>query len=197
MILFLLQATSIRKVKYTSNPFRTQLRAGKRKTFLAVCWLIVLAPFILLPLCLSLYSPAFLMALKSNPKCSSKFWSSAAIAASGIALLISSMEIQSFFNFSFLSFEKSCSPHLMSISGVKGTGTKRNSITETMLRTKNHFRIFATSFKMFLNQDFTLQTKALKSQHYIPPPTVMNILGGLFLTFTKLLGRSPNKLSIY
>ena len=75
------QNNSIKKVKYTSNPFRTHEDLGHRNTFLAVCWLMVLAPRFRLRVLFSFI--AFLISTKSNPLCSAKRLSSEAITAIG------------------------------------------------------------------------------------------------------------------
>ena len=65
---------SIRAVKYTSNPLRTQLLPGHRNTFLAVCCDIVLAPYLCFAACLLRFA-ACCMASKSKPWCRRKRWS--------------------------------------------------------------------------------------------------------------------------
>ena len=68
MILFLVHNTSRQMVTYISNPLRIQLRLGVKNKFLAVCWLMVLAPLSFLPPFME-RSIAFCICSKSKPKC--------------------------------------------------------------------------------------------------------------------------------
>src|SRR5206468_3961125 len=80
-ILFFPQIHSIILVKYTSSPFLIQSLPCHKKTFLATCWLMVLAPLILLGFFL-LYFIAFSILFQSKPLWSAKIWSSEDMTAS-------------------------------------------------------------------------------------------------------------------
>ena len=82
------QIFSIRTVKYASTPFRSHVWEGQQKTFLAVCWLIVLAPRMRVPLRRS--SNAFRISVWSKPLWSKNRWSSLATTAFAISGEISS-----------------------------------------------------------------------------------------------------------
>ena len=78
----LLHISSISTVKYASRPFLSHVRSGKRNTFLAVCWDIVLAPTFL-PLD-ALFFAACSICLKSKPWCRRKRASSLPMTATGM-----------------------------------------------------------------------------------------------------------------
>lgn len=140
MMRCLLQNNSISAVNQTSRPFRNQLLPSHKKAFLAVCWLMVLAPR--LSSWVRLYSMAACMALKSNPLWVRKFWSSLHTAASCRLLGISSRETQSF-SHTRLRPSSFCSMLRDSISQVNGGGKKRRNNTPARLsKTKYRARRF-------------------------------------------------------
>ena len=166
MIRCLLHISSIRAVKYISNPFLIHERPGQRNTFLAVCWLMVLAPSFFPPCILRL--AAFCMASKSNPWCNKNRWSSLAITATGKWGEILSNETQ-WWCMVRLFPSANCSPQRINIRGVKNTGTKRKTTTARMVELKNkaavHLNslniIFFISFhiKLFYNLNATYQSQ--------------------------------------
>ena len=142
----LLHISSISAVKYISKPFLIHERPGHRNTFLAVCWLIVLAPIFFPPLMFCL--AAFWMAAKSNPWCNKKRWSSLPITATGRCGEIFSIETQWWCMVRLLP-SSSCSPQRMNINGVKNTGTKRNTTTERMVEPKNRAAVHRKTLNIF------------------------------------------------
>ncbi len=111
-------------------PLRNQLRPGKRKTFFAVCWDMVLAPRRRFPLLWS--STAFLTASQSKPACSKKRLSSLAMTALAASGLIFLYETQSLRVWKLLSPEYS--KDLTAISGVYQTGTHFRMTTHRTLK---------------------------------------------------------------
>lgn len=102
----LVHNASISTVNQASRTLRNLLRPGQRNTFLAVCWLMVLAPFTFLPGSFSQSRSANsrqenpgsfmpserLICSVEKPLCVMKRWSSLLITANGIARAISSSE---------------------------------------------------------------------------------------------------------
>ena len=118
---------SISTVYQASRPLRSQLRPCHRNRFLAVCWLMVLAPRTRLPR--ALWSIAFSIASRSKPGCVAKCWSSAAITASGRCGEICARSRQSWATRKSQSPWRQASPWRASMKAEVGGSTKRSTAT--------------------------------------------------------------------
>ena len=147
---FLLQIVSIKKVKYTSRPLRSQARLGHNNTSLAVSWLMVLAPRWRMWGLLYLYACS--IASKSKPPCYRKSWSSAHTTASCKCGEIFSNETQSFSQRTERFSSAACSQVRINMSGVYGTGSMVYKRVKPMLRPKNHRLSFRATRNRYLPQ---------------------------------------------